>query len=282
MATIPPAELQYQLDHKDDDASRQLAAFFIVCMVASAFFVAVRLASRRMMRLGVQADDYTVLAGLVWMSDWDWIEGELLTPPRSLRRERSSSCSSTIRSRAPGPSLASLYPHRDSVRCRTGKALGNPYARSKASVLQGTFEAARRTEHEVLIYTPILVELCLQHTQCLLLPARQDLHPPPLPPPVHPTPVRQFVWFGIVFLAFLLTSTLLVTISTCTPIRGFWDSTVQARCINVNTFSWTYTIANVVTDVYLLILPVPMLWSLKIPIDAEDWRVFDIYAWVPV
>lgn len=68
MATFPPAELQYQLDHKDDDVSRQLEAFFIVCMLLSACFVAARLASRRMMKLGVQVDDYTILASLVRMS----------------------------------------------------------------------------------------------------------------------------------------------------------------------------------------------------------------------
>ena len=68
MATFPPAELQYQLDHQGDDESRQLAAFFIVCMVLSAFFVAVRLVSRKLMKLGLQVDDYTILAGLVRMS----------------------------------------------------------------------------------------------------------------------------------------------------------------------------------------------------------------------
>lgn len=75
---------------------------------------------------------------------------------------------------------------------------------------------------------------------------------------------RQCVWFGIGFLAILLVSTLLATIFTCVPIRGFWDTTVQARCINAITFYWSYTIANVVTDFYLLLVPIPMLWSLKI------------------
>lgn len=77
--TIPPAELQYQLHHIHENESPALGAFFIVCMVLSAVFVAVRLVSRKIMRIGLQADDYTILAGLVRPQIHMWDSFRLLT-----------------------------------------------------------------------------------------------------------------------------------------------------------------------------------------------------------
>lgn len=140
MAAIPPAELQYQLDHKDDDASRQLAAFFISCMVLSAFFVAVRLVSRKMMKLGVQVDDYTILAGLVWISTWTELDTQvLITTLRSLQRVHSSSCSSTVSFYAPFQPRLLETKCCNSVRRRTGKALGDPHAGPTVPILKSTY-----------------------------------------------------------------------------------------------------------------------------------------------
>lgn len=65
MASFPVAEIVYQQEHLGEDESPRLATFFIICMVLSLSFVALRLASRLEMRLCLQADDYTILIGAV-------------------------------------------------------------------------------------------------------------------------------------------------------------------------------------------------------------------------
>ena len=52
---------------------------------------------------------------------------------------------------------------------------------------------------------------------------------------------------------------------TCTPISAFWDTNPNARCIDKK-FLWFFNAAmNILTDVIILILPMPVLSALKLP-----------------
>ncbi|KAK3681816.1 hypothetical protein B0T22DRAFT_349428, partial [Podospora appendiculata] len=58
-------------------------------------------------------------------------------------------------------------------------------------------------------------------------------------------------------------SQLLVGIFICSPIEGFWDSTVPAKCIP-NIPQWYINAAgNIITDVAVFVLPLPAIWKLK-------------------
>ena len=75
---------------------------------------------------------------------------------------------------------------------------------------------------------------------------------------------QRLVWFGVTFLVLMLSSNTLVAIFACNPIRGFWVATVKAKCIDAVRFYWATAILNVVTDVYILVLPLPQVWQLQI------------------
>ncbi|RMJ13941.1 hypothetical protein CDV36_006426 [Fusarium kuroshium] len=60
-------------------------------------------------------------------------------------------------------------------------------------------------------------------------------------------------------------SQVLVGIFICWPIQGFWDKTVDAKCIP-NQPQWYINAAgNIVTDVMVFLLPIPAIRSLRLP-----------------
>lgn len=52
------------------------------------------------------------------------------------------------------------------------------------------------------------------------------------------------------------------SIFQCTPIAYNWDKTTQGRCIDMVQFARFMAIPNVITGIGMLILPLPMVWSL--------------------
>ncbi|KAF2229208.1 hypothetical protein EV356DRAFT_435733, partial [Viridothelium virens] len=73
---------------------------------------------------------------------------------------------------------------------------------------------------------------------------------------------RQLCWAGIVFVSCMCIANTLVAIFACRPIAGFYDLTIQAKCIDDVQFYWGTAILNVLTDLYILVLPMPMVWRL--------------------
>ncbi len=65
MATPNAAEIQYQLSHIHDDRSRDIVSSNIVCGIIAIIAVTLRLASRRLCKAAILADDYVCLAALV-------------------------------------------------------------------------------------------------------------------------------------------------------------------------------------------------------------------------
>lgn len=65
MASPPPEEVRYQLDHRHENESRSLAAFYVVCMVVAFACMGSRIVSRLLVGAGLQADDWTLLVGVV-------------------------------------------------------------------------------------------------------------------------------------------------------------------------------------------------------------------------
>ena len=57
---------------------------------------------------------------------------------------------------------------------------------------------------------------------------------------------------------------IMTTSFECIPNVAFWDLTVKGRCIDLNKFFVLITIPNVITDIFLLVLPLPYIWRLQI------------------
>ncbi|GKZ23063.1 hypothetical protein AbraIFM66951_008995 [Aspergillus brasiliensis] len=50
----------------------------------------------------------------------------------------------------------------------------------------------------------------------------------------------------------------------CRPIAKFWDSSVEGTCFNLVAFSYFTNIANLVTDIWIFLLPLPVILRLQI------------------
>ncbi|KAI1383634.1 uncharacterized protein F4822DRAFT_83365 [Hypoxylon trugodes] len=68
-----------------------------------------------------------------------------------------------------------------------------------------------------------------------------------------------------------LVSAYFSTIFQCTPIEKAWNSLLPGHCID--TFGWYLATAaiSVAVDFYILLLPVPMIWALKISLRRRLW-----------
>jgi hypothetical protein len=59
--------------------------------------------------------------------------------------------------------------------------------------------------------------------------------------------------------------TLTVTFQ-CTPVSFAWDKNVpDGRCIDFKSFIFSTAVINVLTDVVIVFMPVPVIWKLQMP-----------------
>ena len=77
--------------------------------------------------------------------------------------------------------------------------------------------------------------------------------------------VRKVVWVCVAIFTGIWISTTLVAIFACTPVQAFYDLSVPGTCIDSVKFYWASATLNVITDLIVLILPIPLVWKLRIP-----------------
>ncbi|KAK3936507.1 hypothetical protein QBC46DRAFT_232453, partial [Diplogelasinospora grovesii] len=56
----------------------------------------------------------------------------------------------------------------------------------------------------------------------------------------------------------------LIGIFICTPISGFWDSTIKATCIPDLPQWYINAAGNIITDIAVFVLPLPAIWNLNL------------------
>lgn len=61
----------------------------------------------------------------------------------------------------------------------------------------------------------------------------------------------------------------LLALLTCNPTQKSWNSTVSDHCLSRSSNFFRSAVPNVVTDLILLILPMPILWHLQIKISRK-------------
>ncbi|KAH8716857.1 hypothetical protein GQ44DRAFT_624659 [Phaeosphaeriaceae sp. PMI808] len=50
----------------------------------------------------------------------------------------------------------------------------------------------------------------------------------------------------------------------CRPLRAYWDATVKGQCLQMVTFVYFTNISNLITDIWIFLMPVPMIWHLQL------------------
>ena len=68
MVLPSPAEIQYQLAHIHEDRSFDIVISHAICLPLAAIAVILRLISRRLIRAPIQADDWTVMLALLFLT----------------------------------------------------------------------------------------------------------------------------------------------------------------------------------------------------------------------
>ncbi|KAI0470506.1 hypothetical protein GGR56DRAFT_147937 [Xylariaceae sp. FL0804] len=63
----------------------------------------------------------------------------------------------------------------------------------------------------------------------------------------------------------------------CTPIAGYWDRSVPSKCINEVDVQNINAIGNIVTDVIVLLLPMPVVWKLQLR-PHQRWSLICIFS----
>jgi len=69
---------------------------------------------------------------------------------------------------------------------------------------------------------------------------------------------------GIVILLFWISSIFSI-IFQCVPAQAAWNYSVKGKCYPIKKFFLSLSTFNVITDILLCLLPVPLLWSLQMP-----------------
>ena len=60
-----------------------------------------------------------------------------------------------------------------------------------------------------------------------------------------------------------------VEVFECSPVNSLWNPQVKGKCINLSAELVASSVLNVVTDVFILVLPLPILWRLQISLERK-------------
>ena len=60
----------------------------------------------------------------------------------------------------------------------------------------------------------------------------------------------------------------------CQPVQFFWNHTIKGHCIDINAFYTASGGLNLVSDIFILSMPIPILWSLKLSTERKLGVIF--------
>ena len=77
---------------------------------------------------------------------------------------------------------------------------------------------------------------------------------------------RRAAWFLIGFVAVGCVAFDLTSAFSCSPVAAFWDkSIVHGHCVDLHAFWVSFTVCNIITDIVVWVLPMPVLYNLQLP-----------------
>ena len=85
-------------------------------------------------------------------------------------------------------------------------------------------------------------------------------------------PMRNFVrilWAVGIFVAICNAVTIIVLIFQCVPVEATWHREIPARCVDLSAALTSFSAINVFTDIVILVLPIPLVWSLNTTVTRK-------------
>ncbi|KAH7119990.1 hypothetical protein B0J11DRAFT_582477 [Dendryphion nanum] len=83
--------------------------------------------------------------------------------------------------------------------------------------------------------------------------------------------IRVPIYFVASFIVAWFIASILVTVFQCVPVASLWTPALRAsaKCVELAPFFFGVSIPNILADLFLLILPMPYVWRLKITITQK-------------
>lgn len=66
-------------------------------------------------------------------------------------------------------------------------------------------------------------------------------------------------------------------IFSCIPVQAAWDKTIHGKCQSIDVMRNMSSVANIVTDFIILLLPLPVFWHLSLPRNQKI-AVFGLFG----
>jgi hypothetical protein len=85
-------------------------------------------------------------------------------------------------------------------------------------------------------------------------------------------PHKKTIIFVYAFMGAMLAyyvPVLIIKVRICAPISGLWNPNAHATCMNQRALFTADTVMSAVTDLAVLILPIPLTWSLQVPLRKK-------------
>ncbi|KAI9807243.1 MAG: hypothetical protein M1825_005961 [Sarcosagium campestre] len=223
--SLPQQEIKYQQDDSNADRGPGLVAFLAVAASIATIFVVLRIRSRRLAGISLKADDYTVLAALVFVYAQficTFIQGEV-----SPAIDESEEDFAVAVGRASfGRHILALSPDQIAFISKVFYPWGIFYdiniSLFKISIL--------------LLYRRVFVGPWIRKGSLVL------------------------IWFLVAFTITLVGK----DVFACIPLHKQWEPSVPGYCINLRaTYYWASAIF-LLTDIMVLVMPMPLVWQLQI------------------
>ena len=131
-------------------------------------------------------------------------------------------------------------------------AINHGYGMHKSDLSDDEFQTTLRLFF--MAQTPYKVSVCLNKVATILLYLRIFIS--------RGFRIAAFITLGIIVSWSI--GGVFATIFQCVPIAGSWDRSVDATCIDKGKFWVAYAVMNILTDVMVLALPIPVVLTLQL------------------
>ena len=237
------ASIEYQMPRLAETRQPLAVGIWISAQLLSTVAVALRMWAKRSIKARVSYDDYAIIVALVlsfafigpFMIGWPH--------PRHVPKLVCSPC------RSHQGRTRKARPGRQPAQCRS--MLPGTSAQPCKSSKQDLTRALQMQYIMEIIYTLIMPAT---KTSILLFYYR-----------IFPSQrVRLQIWALGIFCMLTWVPLFFVAIFPCDPIRAFYDKSVDGKCINMYTTIMAQGVLTLVTDILILILPMPLVWNLRV------------------
>jgi hypothetical protein len=80
---------------------------------------------------------------------------------------------------------------------------------------------------------------------------------------------KIWIWVGIVVCSVFYVVVFFCTLFQCEPIAKAYNRALPGKCISYAAFPWINGVFNVVSDLYIMVFPIPFVWTLRMEMGRK-------------